>query len=326
VGSFVLLFFSVIATRAVFSLPLALPANWVFRLTAVEEPIAYRAATRKALLVLCALPVWLCWAALYLAIWPVQPSLQHLAILALAAVIMTDLALYRFRKIPFACSYLPGKANLHVRLAIGAIAFTFITTQGVELEFWTLHNSSAFLILVAVLGLIGRWAYQRWANYPVSQLQFEEPPPEDIESLNLHGDGGNGAARIELPPMETGPAPSSFGQIFQSGESGAGSFRATSFLTAAAPVEVPRTPFSFEQLFRDFVGGTRILTRAPGFSAAAIRLGDWFGNLRSGQRGTGAAALWDYANRRRHLRRGGCAADGCIASGILFAGAKGVAD
>ncbi len=234
VGSFILLFFAVIATRAVFSLPIELAANWTFRITAVHQPAAYRAAVRKALLTLCALPVWLAWAALYLAIWPMRPSLQHLAILAVAAVLMTDLALYRFRKIPFACSYLPGKANLHVRLGLGAIGFIFLTTQGVELEYHALQHPIGFLILLTVLIVIARWAYRRTASYPVTQLQFEDLPPAEIESLNLHDDDG------AVPP-----------------DPGAGN---------------PRAPFSFEQLFRDLRGGARILTRAPGFSAAAIAM------------------------------------------------------
>ncbi|MBZ5723607.1 MAG: ABC transporter permease [Acidobacteriia bacterium] len=234
VGSFILLFFAVIATRAVFSLPMALAANWTFRVTAVHPPAAYRAAIRKALLALCALPVWLAWAALYLAIWPVRPSLQHLAILAVAAILMTDLALYRFRKIPFACSYLPGKANLHVRLGLGAIGFIFVTTQGVELEYNTLQHPIGFLVLFTVLAVIARWAYRRTASYPVAALQFEDLPPAEIETLNLHDDDG------AVPPD--------------------------------AGTDIPRTPFSFEQLIRDFLGGARILTRAPGLSAAAIAM------------------------------------------------------
>ena len=190
VGSFILLFFAVMAARSIFSLPIALPANWTFRLTAVHSPAAYRAAIRKSLVTLCALPVWLVFAALYLAIWPVRPSLQHLAILAVTAVLMADFALYRFRKIPFACSYLPGKANLHVRLGIGAIAFIFLTEQGVNLEYFTLQHPIGFLILLSVLAVVARWAYRRTASYPVSQMQFEEWPPRDIESLDLHSDGG----------------------------------------------------------------------------------------------------------------------------------------
>jgi predicted permease len=266
-GSFILLFFAVIATRAVFSLPIALPANWIFRLTAVQQPAAYCAAVRKSLLTLCALPVWLAWAAVCLTIWPARPSLQHLAILGVCAVLMTDFALYRFRKVPFACSYLPGKANLHVRLAIGAIAFIFVTNQGVELEYFALHNLAAFLIVFLVLVAVACWAYRRRASNPVSELQFEELPPEDIESLNLHGDGGAGAVLDELPLVEVPRSLFSFGQLSRDDRRGA-----MSFLSELPLAEVPRTPFSFEQLFRDLLGGTRILTRAPGLSAAAIAM------------------------------------------------------
>ena len=41
--------FAVIGARAVFALPISLPANWIFRITAVHSPQAYFSAARKAL-------------------------------------------------------------------------------------------------------------------------------------------------------------------------------------------------------------------------------------------------------------------------------------
>lgn len=48
IGSFVLLSFVVIGARAAFALPIALPANWIFRMTAVHRPADYFAAVRKS--------------------------------------------------------------------------------------------------------------------------------------------------------------------------------------------------------------------------------------------------------------------------------------
>jgi predicted permease len=267
-GSFILLFFAVIATRAVMSLPIALRANWIFRLTAIEEPAAYCAATRKALLILCAAPILLMCAAVFLSLWPLQPALQHLALLSVAAFVMTDLALYRFRKVPFACSYLPGKANLHVRLGIGAIAFIFLATQGVELEYWTLSHPTGYLILLGVLLLLAFLAYRRTATHPLSQLQFEEQPPEDIESLKLYDDGGPSLPPQNMPSVR--PTSGSFATPVTSAR--IRTPQLFSQFPGSDPFDVPRAPFSLEQLARDLLGGVRILTRAPGFSAAAIAM------------------------------------------------------
>jgi hypothetical protein len=105
VGTLILLFFAVVGTRSVFVLPIELRANWVFRMTAVHSPSAYFSAVRKALLVLGAAPVWI--ASLFLlAIWPPIQALKHIAILLPTGVLLVEISLYRFRKIPFTCSYL----------------------------------------------------------------------------------------------------------------------------------------------------------------------------------------------------------------------------
>ena len=140
VGSLVLLFFAVIGARAVFSQPIALPANWIFRITAVHPPKAYFAAVRKSLSVLVVFPLLVACAALFLAIWPADPALRHVMVLAVAGMVMVQFSLHGFRKIPFACSYLPGKANLHVKLGLFGIGFLFITSQAIELEFRSLSE------------------------------------------------------------------------------------------------------------------------------------------------------------------------------------------
>ena len=77
VGSLVMLAFAVIGARAVFAMPIALPANWIFRITAVHSPAAYFAAVRKSLFAVAAVPLWIAAAIVYIAIWPLAPALEH---------------------------------------------------------------------------------------------------------------------------------------------------------------------------------------------------------------------------------------------------------
>ena len=237
VGSFVLLFFAAMGARAVFSQPMTLRANWIFRITAVHRPADYFAAVRKSLFGLVVAPVSAAWAALYLAIWPTGPALRHVAILVLAGILMVQFSLHGFRKIPFACSYLPGKANVHVKLGLFAIGFLFVTTHAIELEFRALHSTTGYLALAMFLLALGAWAYRRNVALPDSEILFDEVPPTDIETLNLSGRGPRGGKPLDLPPLE-----------------------------------IPRAPFSAEQFFRDMRSAARILTRSPGFSAAVVAL------------------------------------------------------
>jgi len=100
-ASFVLLFFGVIGTRAVFALPAALKANWMFRITAIHSPKAYFTAVRKALYAVTGWPIVIAMGVVYVAIWPRVPALLHVAVLALTAVIVVERSLTEFRKVPF---------------------------------------------------------------------------------------------------------------------------------------------------------------------------------------------------------------------------------
>ena len=259
-GSLVLLFFAITGARAVFALPVAAGANWAWRMTAVHSPSAYFGAVRKALYTLAALPVWLLAAALFFSIWPAAQAAGHIAILGAAAVLTVELTLHRFRKVPFACSYLPGAANIHVRLGVFGIAFFFVTALGVPLEWSALHSLAGFAMLFGVLCALAVWARRRttaWETASGNFVQFDEVPPADVEPLNLHQDGGwSGGTYIDLGR----PLPAVTPTLFQS--------------FGAPPVERP--PFSpragAEQLLKDLRFGARILWRSPGFSAAAIAL------------------------------------------------------
>ena len=207
VGSLVLVFFAVIGARAVFSQPIALRANWIFRITAVHSSADYFAGARQALFTLVVAPILLVCAALFLAIWPVDPALRHVALLAAAGILMVQLSLHGFRKIPFACSYLPGKANLHVKLGLFGIGFLFITSQAIELEFQALGNATTYAVLLAVLLALAAWAHRRNAFAHDAELLFDEVAPSDIETLDLGGRGPRGGQPLPLPPPEIPRAP-----------------------------------------------------------------------------------------------------------------------
>ncbi len=237
VGSLVMLFFAVMGARAIFSQPISLRANWIFRITAVERAAAYFAAVRESLLALVVVPILLAWAALFFSIWPTGPAARHMIILSVAGFLMVQFSLKGFRKIPFACSYLPGKGNIHVKLGLFAIGFLFITSQAIELEYWSLGKTKPYVILLAVLLAMCVWAYRRNLSATDAEILFDELPPAEIEALNLRDRGPRGGKPIQLPPPE-----------------------------------IPRTPFSLEQFFRDLGNATRILTKSPGFSGAVIAL------------------------------------------------------
>ena len=114
VASIVLMGAAVLGARVVFSLPLDLRANWIFRVTPIGGVSDCMMASRRALYVLAIVPAWTILALVFLWLWPWRPALAHLGVLGLLGATLAELCLYNFHKIPFTCSYLPGKSYAHM--------------------------------------------------------------------------------------------------------------------------------------------------------------------------------------------------------------------
>ena len=189
-ASFVLLFFAILAVRAAFSFPFTLPANWIFRLTAVHRPAEYLEAARKSLFSLAAIPIWIVCALLFFAIWPNRTSLAHIAILLVIGTWIVERSLLGFRKIPFACSYVPGKANLKVTLALYGSVILFVAGRLGDIEAWAIHGLARYATFTGILIVIAATTYRRraeFANAPHNSLQFEDVAPGAVFALDLSG-------------------------------------------------------------------------------------------------------------------------------------------
>ena len=147
---------------------------------------------RKSLIVLGAFPVWIASAAAYFWIWPGRPAAEHLLLLVLAGILLADWSLYRFRKIPFACSWLPGGVQLKMRLSLYALLFLLFASLIGQIELWTMQRFARFAVLFAIALAAVRWAHRRsteFANSPANRLQFEDLPPAEVFALDLRQDG-----------------------------------------------------------------------------------------------------------------------------------------
>ena len=270
-GSLVLLFFALVGARAVFAMPIALHANWVFRMTAVHSPAAYFRAVRRSLYVLAAAPVWIASAILFFTIWPATAALEHVALMLVVGTLVVEKSLRWFRKIPFACSYLPGKANLHIRLGAYGAGFLFVADKGVELEFWCMHDSVRFAVLFTILLAAALWARRQTlqaANARAAAIQFEDLDRPDVNALDLRRDGAWSKEEAYIDCDEDGSPPTAAGSgLGDAGLIGLG-------LASLAPEAEPPAPIAtrIEQAFADMRYGLRVLVKAPAFSAATVAL------------------------------------------------------
>jgi hypothetical protein len=186
VSTFLMMTFAVLGLRGVFALPISLQANWVLRITQLQPTRHYFAATRLALLLLAVVPILMVTVLLSLNFRPWQHVAQHLVILALLGWLLVEFGLYKFDKVPFTCSFLPGKTNVQVIFWGFAFLASMLGISSAVYEQGALHDASRYATMVGVLlaGIVALGAVNRVrAEHAV--LYFEEVPQEVIARLGL---------------------------------------------------------------------------------------------------------------------------------------------
>jgi hypothetical protein len=183
----ILMCIAVAAIRMSFSLPIVLRANWIFRMTQLRDMNEYFAASRWALLLLSVAPIVLCAAAVLFVAWPARLAAVHLAALTLLGGGLAEWSLASFQKVPFTCSYLPGRANGHITFWLAVLFLIPVANELARIETGLMATEAGSVLLLCILGAV--WAIARWRNGKqasgLTQLTFEEQLPPEVFSLKL---------------------------------------------------------------------------------------------------------------------------------------------
>ncbi len=146
----VLSFFVLTGMRFIFTVPAELRANWVFRLAENHDRASSISGVHKAMLVIGILPLFSVLFPSYLLLWDSVTALLHLAYGVVLSLILVEILLFKFPKIPFTCSYLPGKANLKGFWFIYLLFFVTYAYTMAQLEAWMLGNPFYFSLFYAL--------------------------------------------------------------------------------------------------------------------------------------------------------------------------------
>ncbi|MGC4051248.1 MAG: hypothetical protein QM757_17955 [Paludibaculum sp.] len=184
-----LAFFLLAGLRVLFTLPVELRANWMFRLTIGERTPAVESGTRKFLISAGILPIALLALPAYAQAWGWTNALIHTWFYLLETALVLEILMRQFHKIPFTCSWLPGKANLKVRLGAYFILFGFSSSMAgvIEARILLQHSLQVAVVFTGILlGILGwlRWRRRQAFQEPWS-ITFEESPDLAISGLNL---------------------------------------------------------------------------------------------------------------------------------------------
>jgi hypothetical protein len=189
-GAFPLIlpFFLLLGMRMLFTFPVELGANWLFRLTDEDNPSTPLRAVRKLMVVAGIVPVCAAALPMYAVLWGWQIGLRHVVLSLLIALTMLQMLTTGFHKIPFTCTFMPGKANLKVMFTIYAVAFLIIAFVTIRLELWLLVDTGRTLkggLIAAGVLAWATWRRRREETGVAARLIYEERANWQLNTLEL---------------------------------------------------------------------------------------------------------------------------------------------
>ncbi len=172
--------------RAAFNFPAELRANWMFQI-GEGNAVECLSATRKWIVLCGILPLFGLLAPMEFVCFPWTTSLFHLAFGITLSVLLMDILFFGFRKVPFTCSYLPGKINLVGLGTIYVFGFTAYSQKMAEVESWLAGMPEAaiafFAAVAGIIALLG-WCRER-AFADAEGIDYEDAGDPVVRTLDL---------------------------------------------------------------------------------------------------------------------------------------------
>ncbi len=165
--------------RSLVNLPAAVEANWIFQLTETPRRRRYIAGLRKAVFLRLAVPLSAAVLVAHLTVWNFRDAFLHSTFILGVSLLGIEAAFFRFRKIPFACTYLPGKSRIYQWVFPSAIGIVVLLTLASKLEIWLFRRPSRFgfwFLGIAAAASVLEWMDERlFGSLPL--VYEEEPEP-----------------------------------------------------------------------------------------------------------------------------------------------------
>lgn len=177
-------FFAVFGLRAAFAIPTELDANWPFRLTPPSVTHSIKAC--RVLIVWCGLvPIALATLIVTLPVWATADAMGASLFTLLSGLILTELALANWTKVPFAAAHEPTTETVKARWPAYLVALYFYSFALAYRELAALKTVSGTLTFVcASVAIVVSLRVWRTRTLRKRSLTFEVPTPGP-ETLNL---------------------------------------------------------------------------------------------------------------------------------------------
>ena len=151
---FILSYCLLVGMRFAFEIPLDLRANWIFRLWLDPDRHDSRSVARRVLLMFslfCLGPLtFLC----TLEFWGWTTALLHTTVWCACTVVLVEILLVRFRKVPFTCQYPPFQSHSPLIVVGYLFGFFIFQTWLPRLDQWSVYDPILAVWFVPLLGSV----------------------------------------------------------------------------------------------------------------------------------------------------------------------------
>jgi hypothetical protein len=179
------LFFGVIGLRASCRIPTELEANWPFRLARPSLDTCVN-ATVLLMVALAGLPVAGLTLIMLAPRWPVSSTAIVVGLQMLSALMLIEVLLLRWRKVPFACAHAPSPDLLKAWWPVYGFAMYWFAFGLADWQFAATRSTSAFAWYAGMcLTVIVSVRVMRRRNLRRHQLEFDLAASGSLDRLNL---------------------------------------------------------------------------------------------------------------------------------------------
>ncbi len=169
--------------RVLVAIPTDIKANWAFRLYAPDDRLVETiSGVRTAFVMSTVAPIAVAAGIVGVLLWGGRTGLTHGLFTGAAGLLLVDVLLLGLRKIPFTCTYYPGRSRARTMWPFYGLAFSVYAYSLAALEATLLDRPRLFIVVVAVVTvLVAGFAQLRRQNlHGPPGLTYEEQDPDGI--------------------------------------------------------------------------------------------------------------------------------------------------
>ncbi|MFC2167441.1 hypothetical protein ACFLRW_00510 [Acidobacteriota bacterium] len=172
----ILTVFLLLGIRSVVNIPLSLDANWIFRLTEESSLNHYLSGLKKGILFYVLFPLFTLVFLLFTLLYGWDIGFLHSFYGVMWGGLFIELLFLKFHKIPFTCSYLPGKAKVHIFWLVYFVVFVIYVSLISKLELVLLYNPFLLLLFIgfSCICFLGLRYYQNNYLFKNLHITYEE--------------------------------------------------------------------------------------------------------------------------------------------------------